>query len=164
MYLLKAASKPTVAYKIKRCGKTHEFIVRCLQSKTVFCRTLPELALDLTLIYQLSPTQSCSLGLECGEYLNDITPTNPSDATEISPGIFVIQYQDREGNICYLNRITQQISTMKPEKLAFSSRLITQFNAAQAFYIGLSVGIKRRRMKRKGVALLECSSEKTPHK
>ena len=57
-------------------------------------------------------------------------------------GDFSIKYQDRKGDICYVNKNTNVDSIMAPKDIAFSDRLISKFHPDHAFFIGMCAGQK----------------------
>ena len=57
-------------------------------------------------------------------------------------GSYKICYQDRKGDICFSNQETDEVFVMNPRDIALSEELIQEFDAAQAFYIGVFAGLK----------------------
>ncbi len=57
-------------------------------------------------------------------------------------GKYKLCFQNREGKICFTEKKSNKNFTMDPRDIALSEELISEFDASQAFYIGLTAGLK----------------------
>jgi hypothetical protein len=57
-------------------------------------------------------------------------------------GAYNLCYQNRKGLLCFINKKTYEEFIMDPRDIATSEELIGEFDAPQAFYIGLLAGSK----------------------
>jgi hypothetical protein len=102
-------------------------------------------------VHSLHPTQACYMGIEYAKYLNKskhkefLRIQRSSDFyrhTTPRYGKYKIHAQDRNGNLCVINQENTEEFIMEPSKIALSSGLIGEFDAYQAFYVGILCGLK----------------------
>jgi hypothetical protein len=76
---------------------------------------------------------------------NKMTNTNSKKMNQHSLdryGCYSLCYQNRNGEICFKNNLTNEQFIMDPRDIALTEELITEFDATQAFYIGILAGLK----------------------
>jgi hypothetical protein len=64
------------------------------------------------------------------------------DGDNVIKTILTHALKNREGSICFVNISTNEKFIMDPRDIALTEQLIQEFDAAQAFYIGLFAGLK----------------------
>lgn len=142
-----------IFYKIidLNLNTTDEYILQCINTKALFKLNLFDLVFDIDLLYSLHPIQACYIGMEYALRLKE-----KKEASTLSPkqqkqfqkhsvgryGHYTLVYQNREGNIGFQNKTTSKEFLMNPLDVALSEDLISEFDAAQAFYIGYLAGMK----------------------
>ena len=140
-----------VFYKIVDVFDEWEYILQCINTKATFQSSIKDVVLDADILHGLHPIQSCYVGIEYAKFLKQ-----PCDAVEIQKhpnkniaehpisryGRYSVCYQNRTGEICFINKKTQKETLMDPRDIALSEELIQEFDAIQAFYIGLLSGLK----------------------
>lgn len=133
-----------VYYKIIDETKKDRFVLQCINSKSIFHAEILEIVFNHNILYRLHPLQSCFIGIEYSKHIKNnkiqkiISSLNPNQ----NYGTLNLKYRDRKGDICYVDKDTNEEFTICPKKLAFSDKIITKFSADQAFYIGLYAGLK----------------------
>ena len=129
---------------------TEEYVLQCINTKACFNLKLITLVFDIDILYGLHPVQSCYLGIECGK-----NTTKFSDAPDMQTklqkklesyptqryGEYELIYKNREKNLCFINKVQEEF-IMDPRDIALSAELISEFDAAQAFFIGYEAGKK----------------------
>ncbi len=139
-----------VFYKIISKSKKKLYILQCLYSKSIFYASISELINNKFLLYRLHPLQACFLGIEYAAYLRTqpsekrykIKPSELEDDNNLDHVTFELKYQDRTGNLYYINLHTKEEFINSAKELAFSDQLISKFHPEQAFYIGICAGLK----------------------
>ena len=131
------------------------YILQCVNSKSIFQASISEIIFDTDILFCLHPLQSCFIGIEYTRYLknnplkfNHFMKNEGSTSRNIKHnyGVLKLRYQDRKGNLCYININTNEEFIMDPKEIAFTDNIITKFHAEQAFYIGICAGLKIHRM------------------
>lgn len=127
------------------------YLLQCINTKATFQCKIVDIVFDKDILLGLHPVQACYIGLEysrflkkCASHPNDLKNTDKNNTTyPISRyGIYSIQYQNRKGQILFINRKTMEKVLMDPRDIALSEELIDEFDASEAFYIGLQAGLK----------------------
>jgi hypothetical protein len=145
---------------------TEYFKIQCINTAAVFSSTTFDIVFDSDLLLGLHPSQSCYIGIEYAKLLSsenhfESQRLNPETKLErfLAPryGKFAIYCQDRSGDINFFQKNDNQFFYMDPRDIALSRDLICNFDAGQAFYIGLQAGLKLT----KKVIIPEKSTEKT---
>lgn len=142
-----------IFYKI--VGKTksnNEFILQCINTKATFSASITDIVHDISLLYSLHPIQSCYIGIEYATYFKqkNISAEVSKNLITYSKhlasryGNLIIHFQDRNKNVCFLDKSSHVQFIMDPLDLAFSSH-IEQFDASDAFLIGMLAGNKIHR-------------------
>lgn len=127
------------------------YIMQCINSKAIFQAHITEIIFDTDILYGLHPLQSCFIGIEYTQYIK----SNKLDTSTYLKKINIqtlqaahgyetlkVKYQDRKGNICFINSCSNEEDIMSPKEIAFSDKIIGKFNSAQAFFIGMCAGQK----------------------
>ena len=146
-------SKPNfsrdILYKIVDKNDKNDYLLQCVNSKSIFQADINEIVFDNDILYGLHPLQSCFIGIEYARHLKnfnlkkdrkEIAYFNRSIARDY--GSLELKYQNRRGDICYIDSHTKEEFVMNPKEIAFSDEIIERFHAYQAFYIGLCAGLK----------------------
>lgn len=129
----------------------NEYILQCINTKAVIALRIEEIVFDIDILHGLHPIQACYVGIEYANYLekND-TPMalknnqkEKLDKCSVSRyGRYELSYQNRKGEILFVDRHNGKEFLMDPRDAALSEEIIQDFDAAQAFYIGLLAGLK----------------------
>ncbi|MCD6040294.1 MAG: hypothetical protein K0S27_1694 [Gammaproteobacteria bacterium] len=142
-----------IFYKIVDSSHEKEkLILQCVKTRAFFNSSILEIVSDKSILHGLHPVQACFIGIE---YASSCKKSNfslgaachnkkiRSDKYEYCRyGTYKICYQDRTGNVCFSDRKTNEVFLMDPQDIALSEELIQEFDAAQAFYIGVFTGLK----------------------
>lgn len=141
-----------IFYKIVDISKdSNTFALQCINTNAIFHAKLQEIIYDDSILHGLHPIQACYIGIEYAKHLK--SDPNPTIVKNIHSkklpkqaicryGDYKLLYQNRKGNICFINILSQNEIIMDPRDIALSEELIQEFDAAQAFYIGLLAGLK----------------------
>lgn len=130
-----------------------EYVLQCINTKALFNSKIADLVFDIDILYGLHPIQSCFIGIEYVKYLKktgDPPKCKSKQQKKIENhsicryGEYHFHYQDREGNVCFISKKTNQKLIMDPRDIALSENLIREFDAAQAFHIGFMAGLKMK--------------------
>jgi transcriptional regulator with XRE-family HTH domain len=147
----KETSSQYVFYKIIGLSESihDEYLIQCINTKTMFEANISKIVMDAKILFGLHPLQSCIIGVEYAKYIKNNT-INPSariiknmavnEQEEYEYGLLKILYQDRKGNICFINSSTSEQHIMSPKDIVLSDNIIGQFNSEQAFFLGMSFG------------------------
>ena len=140
-----------VLYKIVDVTNKNIFILQCVNYKTIFQADIAEIIYNKDILYGLHPLQSCFIGIEYAKYLKinqTVTTPHIKDINSVNKqyvheyGLLKLKYQNRRGQICYINSGTNEEIIMYPKDIAFSDNIIGNFHAEEAFYIGVCAGLK----------------------
>lgn len=140
-----------IFYKIVDSFESKEYALQCINTNAVFRAKLPDIVFDVDILYGLHPIQACYIGIEYAKFIKKIN--RPQDVTKIQTsnfknysmsryGNYNLCYQNRAGDLSFINIKTNEEFVMDPRDIALTEELISEFDAAQAFYIGLTAGIK----------------------
>ncbi|QRN02970.1 hypothetical protein GH742_03310 [Legionella sp. MW5194] len=149
----KRARKSFILYKIVDFYPYHDqgyYKVQYINSKAVIDLTINDIVFDLDILHGLHPVQSCYIGIEYSKTvksnsteIRQLKQENTFGAYSVSRyGSYNLLFQTRDGLIGIEHWPTQKQSIMHPQEVALSRELIKEFDAAQAFYIGLLAGLK----------------------
>ncbi len=126
--------------------------IQCINTKAVIKLTIEEIAFDITILHGLHPIQGCFVGIEYSKIIRlradnkikkNIKLHHFSEKNLIKRyGYHELEFQDRTGRLGFRHCITNQILLMDPRDIALSQVLIAEFDAAQAFCIGVLAGFK----------------------
>ncbi len=141
-----------IFYKIVDSDVTHEnFVLQCINTKAIFRSKISEIVFDTDILYGLHPIQACYIGIEYSKYLKSLNTTQ-LDKNQVKAklnkysvhryGSYILTFQNRTGEVGFVNHVTNDDFLMDPRDIALSEELIAEFDAAQAFYIGLLAGLK----------------------
>ena len=137
-----------VFYKIVDSINNNEFALQCINTNTLFYAKITDIIFDTDILYGLHPVQSCFIGIEYAKYIKKHKHPSKTNSQKINQyslsryGYYSLCYQNRNGELCFINNITNEQLIMDPRDIALSEELINEFDAAQAFYIGLLAGLK----------------------
>lgn len=140
-----------IFYKIvDSLNEGEEFVIQCINTNGIFNATIMDIIFDIDILHGLHPIQACYIGIEYSKFLKKgMAPFKFQDNQRklkkysvFRYGTYQLSYQDRKGNICFANYYTGEVFIMDPRDIAFSESLIKEFDAAQAFHIGLFAGVK----------------------
>lgn len=127
-----------IFYKIVDLSKDGtRYLMQCLNTYGMFYSSLNEIVLDLNILYSLHPVQACYIGIE---YVMRLSSELPTYELHSRYGLYQLSHFDRKNNIGFLNKKTLEEFSMSVEKIAFSESIIEEFDAIEAFYIGLIAG------------------------
>jgi len=132
---------PFIFYKIIESSES-SYTLHCINTKAIFQITLVELVSDKQILYALHPVQACFIGIEfanrsmVSEAYKSTMPTQLLNRY----GKYKIVAIDRDKKISVLNLNTRKIEKWLPSEIALSEKMISCFDASQAFYIGYLSG------------------------
>lgn len=136
-----------IFYKIVDATK-EGFVLQCINTKAIFRLNINEIVFDRDILHGLHPIQACYVGIEYSKYFKKMNAPTPSKNNKVEEdfvfryGKYHLHYQNRNGELCFVCEKTDQKFIMDPRDIALSEELIAEFDAAQAFYIGLWAGLK----------------------
>jgi hypothetical protein len=141
-----------VFYKIVDFTQENKmYSLRCINTYAIFHAKIMDIVYDTCILQGLHPIQACYIGIEYAKYLKKINIQNNTETkkNEKMNGYFVCRYgnysliyQDRKGDICFVCKKTGERYLMDPRDIALSEEIISEFDAAQSFHIGLCAGLK----------------------
>lgn len=137
-----------IFYKVVDFAETtKEYVLRCINSSATFRSKITDIVFDSDILYGLHPIQACYIGIEYAKHIKSTksSPTvhkNPKQYPASRYGAYELCYQNRKGNLCFTKVTTKETFLMDPRDIALSESLINEFDASQAFYIGLLAGLK----------------------
>ena len=140
-----------IFYKIIDINEKNFYIIQCVNSKSIFQASISEIIFDTDILCGLHPLQSCFIGIEYAKHLKN-NKQNPKpymknldtlkQRVAQNYGVLKLKYQDRKGDLCYIDSNTNEEFIMRPKDIAFSDSIIEKFHAEHAFYIGVCAGLK----------------------
>lgn len=127
------------------------FKMQCINTKAVFDVLLQDIVSDADLLYGLHPIQGCYVGIEYAKVFK--TEASGTKSQTRSSMIFSryssnrygnkqLVYQKRDGLLGFECKISGEQSIMDPRDIALTKELIGEFDAVQAFCIGVLAGLK----------------------
>ena len=129
-------------------NKEH-YKIQCINTKALFHATLEEIIFDQTILNGLHPIQGCYIGIEYAKTSKTQTTFHEKKQNSILNtynicryGKNTLLYQDRKGLLVFKCKNKDQTHLMDPREIALSKALIEEFDAIQAFYIGVLAGLK----------------------
>jgi hypothetical protein len=145
-----------VFYRIVDSPKSGKYVLQCINTSAVFYAEINEIVFDSDILHRLHPLQACYIGLEYGDLLSKSTSIplkqlgcDADENENSSHGTIHLCYQDRKGNLHFVNKKTNENFKMDPCDIALSEKLLIEFDAAQAFYIGLLASLKMNNLMKK---------------
>ncbi len=127
---------------------TDKYLLKCLKIG-IFARIL-RLPSNLEVLRILHPLDACLIGKAYAQFINtnkepELTQEylrHKSPKPEKVLANYKLWYRDRQGNICFFNQSTGEAFLMDPVKITQTEKFIYNFDAADAFYIGLYAELK----------------------
>ena len=125
--------------------------LQCSYTKAIFQVTIEDIIFDLDILYALHPIQGCFIGIEYAKTIKTNITNFKYKERRMSKlntylkcryGRYDLLYKDREGLVGFECVDNGQAYLMDPRDIALSRELIEEFDAAQAFYIGVWAGLK----------------------
>lgn len=124
----------------------NKFLVQCINSRVTFQANIADIVSDADILHGFHPIQASYIGIEYSKYMKNNLLQNGVTRNfkylDSRYGEYDILYQDRKGNICFSQRATNKEFLEDPRNIVLASDLIGEFDASQAFYIGLMAGFK----------------------
>lgn len=149
-----------IFYKIIDSHAEGKFAIHCINTSAIFYSSIENIASDPDILHGLHPAQACFIGIEYASYLkkpdssmaaqNQKSKLNKFSMCRYGENHYL--YHDRNGDIFFTNRNTNENFIMCPRDIASSEDLIVEFDAAQAFYIGLLAGLKKNNPAKKSAS------------
>lgn len=143
-------------YFIYRISNYDNFIIKfqCINSRVEFSLHLESIIRRKDVLYRLNPLNSCFLGLEYEKYsqLNNIKKSDEI-ITKTEYDFLLYRYgkykmqgkNNRTGNIIFINQENNEEMSMSPIEIVKTNELIKEFDAAQAFAIGVEAAYLQSR-------------------
>lgn len=125
--------------------------LQCSYTKAVLRITIQEVIFDLDILYALHPTQGCFVGIEYAKTIKASIKNSKyqeKQGKELSTypicryGRYRLLYRDRRGFVGFECKDSGHQFLMDPRDIALSRELIEEFDAAEAFFIGVWAGLK----------------------
>lgn len=148
-----------IFFKIVDSSQDDEaFILQCINTGGTFHLTLPEIVFDSDILYGLHPTQACFIGIEYSRHIKNLNWSSSKQKREREKlkkhpahryGKYILSSQNRKGDIAFVDSKTNEAFLMDPRDVSLSKELIREFDASQAFYIGLLAGFKLNNLVKK---------------
>lgn len=127
------------------------YCIQCINTSVIFRMDISTLLSEMHIVLGLHPIQACYIGIEYAKYLDSFKMNEASnlmysmDLNDNRYGRYQLQYLDRKGNVIFECNKTEKVISLNPTEIALSKALIQEFDAAQAFYIGLLSGLKMKK-------------------
>lgn len=126
------------------------FILQCINTKAIFKMRIDEVVFDTDILHGLHPIQACYLGIEYARYLKCFPSKLGQQKSfaqamltaESRYGIYSLTHQDRRGWLGFVHIKTGKTHLMDPRDIALSEATLSEFDAIQAFHIGVFTGLK----------------------
>lgn len=125
--------------------------LQCSYTKAILHVTIQDIVFDLDILYALHPIQGCFIGIEYAKVIKATIKNSTSQEKQRNKlntypmcryGSYNLLYKDRRGFLGFECKDNDQQFLMDPRDIALSRELIEEFDAAQAFYIGVWAGLK----------------------
>ncbi len=143
--------KNKIIYKIINEGKNRDYILQCVNSKSVFEASILEIIFDTDILHGLHPLQSCFIGIEYAFYIKSLDEIEEKNKEEVymlnthvinSFSKLKLKYLNRNGSICYVDTTTNEEEIADPKEIVFIDSIIKEFHPGESFYIGFCAGKK----------------------
>jgi len=129
--------------------QTNKVIIRYRGTRTIIKADLGSIISDAKIIDGLSPEQACLIGGYFGRVLRKSLESNKAlkKAKRLSfllknnRGQYRIVFENRSGEVGYLDQKTKKEFIEHPLTMAKNSYIISKFDPSQACYIGILAGI-----------------------
>ncbi len=141
-----------IFYKIVDSFKENQtYLLQCINTKATFQSNINEIVFDTDILYGLHPIQACYVGIEYSKHIKNtfLSAEKQQKQKEKIGKLSVCRYgkynlcsQNRDGKLCFVSKTNGECFTMDPRDIALSEELINEFDASQAFFIGLNAGLK----------------------
>jgi hypothetical protein len=143
-----------IHYKIvdSNMGSSREYYkVQCIYTKAILDLSIEDIVFDLDILHGLHPTQGCFIGIEYAKIIknNERNPQIQEKSRKIISqysvsryGNYNLLYQTRNGHLGFESKRGNEQHLMDPRDIALSQELIEEFDATQAFCIGVLSGLK----------------------
>lgn len=146
-YLHAQHDQDVLLFKIINVNKRSIYTLKCVNTNSIFQADIAKITSDLDILYGLHPLQACFIGIEYAKYIKQNITDEKFSFNKVRPmntdhSKWKIQYQNREGDICYTDTCSNKQFSMCPKKIVASEKIIRDFDPAQAFYIGICAGFK----------------------
>lgn len=142
-YHKRTSRKNYIFYRIvDYIADTDEFLLQCINTKATFSMSLCDLILDSEVLFGLEPGQACFIGLKYSQLQHSASIDASKLSHETIPlqsryGLFIIENKLPNGALQILHKKTYERIVMDPRDIALSEEMINEFDASQAFYIGV---------------------------
>lgn len=136
-------------YKVKN---NEYYSVQCINTKGILPLPIEEIVFDLDILHGFHPIQGCFIGIEYAKVIkmtiaegakSHVKSQNMLNKYSMNRyGNNNLMYQDRNGLLGFECLSTGEEFLMDPRDIALSREFIEEFDAAQAFCIGVLAGLK----------------------
>ncbi len=146
-----------------RISKYENFNIKfqCVNSRVEFNLNLESIIHRKDILYRLNPLNACFLGVEYEKYSQFNQNKTSNKITETSQEYDFLLYRygkykmhgknNRTGDIIFINNETNEEISMSPIEIAKTDELISEFDAAQAFAIGVEAAYMQFKEKNKKI-------------
>jgi len=139
-----------IFYKIVDQEK-NEYALQCINTTAVVYSKIEDIVFDIDILHGLHPIQACYVGIEYAKFLEKneapiaLKNRQKSKLDKCSVfryGRYELCSQNRKGDVLFFDRTNEESFLMDPRDIALSEEIIQEFDAAQAFHLGLLAGLK----------------------
>ena len=121
--------------------------VQCAFTKAILDLKIDEIVFDLDILHGLHPIQSCFVGMEHAKILNQKSHAQQQKNVTSSYKIgryhtYCLVAQNRNGALTIEHRNSKEQFVYDALDIALSRELIGEFNAADAFQVGVLAGLQ----------------------
>jgi len=127
--------------------KAQEVTIRCHGTDTAIKFTYTSIISDPLVLDGLSPDQACLIGGYVGRVIRGDGSVINYHANQKSfllnkkIGRYRIVYQDRSGQVAYIDTISKKKYLEHPITIVNTRHIILKFNSSQACYLGILAGV-----------------------
>jgi hypothetical protein len=133
--------------------KNNEYYsVQCINTKAILQLTINQIVFDLDILHGLHPIKGCFIDIEYAKVIKTANCENTKSHKKSQNmfreysmnryGSHNLLYQDRNGLLGFEYSSKGESFLMDPRDIALTRELIEEFDAAQAFCIGVLAGLK----------------------
>lgn len=119
-------------------SKSEKYFLQTINTKVIIKLNIFEIVNDRDILFALHPIQACYIGIRYSMLSNK--PFDYDRDSIFRYGKYRLCSTDRKGHLSFECRKTHKKFTMNPCDIARSKEYIEEFDAVQAFLIGVNAG------------------------
>lgn len=137
-----------------------KYVLQCINTQATMYLSLDDIIADTDILIALHPIQACYIGIEYAKYIKTKYPklkqrrklkSNANISCQSRYGRYCIYCETRCAEMEFYDNLTKEQWVIYPRDIALSEELISEFDASQSFYIGLSAGLKLQQSARQKI-------------